>query len=120
MKLLLDMNIPLKYESLLKDKGIMVLRWSDVGSPNAQDVEIMDYARMNDFVVLTFDLDFSAILSTTHELRPSIAQVRASIINAEQAVDLIVTALIRNSDDLDKGAILSIDIEKSRIHLLPL
>ena len=61
MRILLDMNIPKKYATLLSDKGIMVLRWSDVGAPNAPDVEIMAYARKNNYIVLTCDLDFSAI-----------------------------------------------------------
>ena len=63
MKILLDMNVPLKYVSLLDKRGIKVLRWSNIGSPNADDVEIMEYARENDYIVMTCDLDFSAILS---------------------------------------------------------
>ena len=61
MKILIDMNIPYKYTSLLMLKGIEALRWSDVGSPDATDMEIMSYARDNDFIVLTCDLDFGAI-----------------------------------------------------------
>jgi predicted nuclease of predicted toxin-antitoxin system len=120
MKVLLDMNIPFKYAELLTNKGIDCIRWSDIGSPNATDTEIMEYARNNDFIVLTFDLDFSAILSMTHELKPSIAQIRASVLYADKAVDLISTALLRHTDDLQKGAILSIDLKKARIRLLPL
>ena len=120
MKILLDMNIPLKYAELLKNKGVDCIRWSDIGSPTAADTEIMEYARNNDFIVLTFDLDFSAILSMTHELKPSIAQIRASVIYADRAVDLISNALLRHEDDLQKGAILSIDLNKARIRLLPL
>ena len=120
MKLLLDMNIPLKYAALLSDKGIESLRWSAVGSPKASDREIMKYASDNNLIVLTFDLDFSTILSSTHNLKPSIIQVRASILNAEQTVDFIAEALLRNMHDLDKGAILTIDSKKSRLRLLPL
>jgi len=120
MKLLLDMNIPLKYAELLSKKGIELMRWSDVGAPDAADAEIMAYARDNDFIVLTNDLDFGAILSVTHDLKPSVAQVRASILHADQAVDLIATALYRFDDDLKRGAILSVDIKNARLRLLPL
>ena len=120
MKILLDMNIPLKYAELLTNKGINCIRWSDIGSPNTSDIKIMEYASNHDFIVLTFDLDFSAILSVTHELKPSIAQIRASIRHAEKAADLISNALLQNADDLKKGAILSIDLKKARIRLLPL
>ena len=40
MKILFDMNIPLKYAAMLMERGIESLRWSDVGSPYATDDEI--------------------------------------------------------------------------------
>ena len=120
MIVLLDMNIPLKYSSLLADRGIQSLRWSDIGAPNASDKEIMAYARENNCIVLTCDLDFSAILSATHDQKPSVAQIRASVLHAERAVDLVASALIQNADEMDKGAILSIDSKKARLRLLPL
>jgi predicted nuclease of predicted toxin-antitoxin system len=120
MKILLDMNIPFKYSALLSERGIIAVRWSDVGMPNATDTEIMEYAVNHDYIVLTCDLDFGAILSATQSITPSVAQIRASVINAEQAVDLIEVALKSNADDLKKGAILSIDIKGSRLRILPL
>ena len=90
MKLLLDMNIPLKYLSLLKDKNFEVLHWSEAGDPKASDSQIMEFARENDFIIVTYDLDFSAILSNTHDLKPSVVQIRATVPNAAQIVDLVV------------------------------
>jgi predicted nuclease of predicted toxin-antitoxin system len=58
MKVLLDMNIPHKFGALLTQKGVDFLRWSDVGLPSAPDIEIMSYARLHNYVVLTYDLDF--------------------------------------------------------------
>jgi len=55
MKLLLDMNIPLKYSTLFDNNGVEYLRWSVVGSPNAPDEEIMAFARENNLIVLTYD-----------------------------------------------------------------
>ena len=120
MKLLMDMNIPLKYSALLNERSIESLRWSEVGSPDATDEEIMLYARKHDLIVLTCDLDFGAILSNSHELKPSVVQIRASVIHAERAVDMIVSAINSNSADLEKGAILSIELKKARLRLLPL
>ena len=120
MKLLLDMNIPLKYAHLLTAKGFDVLSWSDIGVIHAADAEIMAYARANEYVVLTFDLDFSAILSATNALKPSVVQIRVSIPHAGQVVDLIAAAMLKYSDDLASGAVLSINMKKARIRLLPL
>ena len=120
MKLLLDMNIPLKYASLLEKRGFKPIFWSDVGSPSAADAEITDYARRNNYVVLTYDLDFSAILSVTHEQKPSVIQIRASVVQAEIAADLIASALFQNANAMENGAIMSIGLKKSRLRLLPL
>ena len=120
MKILLDMNVPLDYAMLLSERGFNALRWSDVGAPNAADAEIMEYARKHDYIVLTYDLDFSAILSVTHERKPSIAQIRVSDIYAGQVADIIKNNLNQYADEMKKGAILSIDFKKARLRLLPL
>ena len=120
MKLLLDMNIPLRYASLLKEKGFEVLHWSNVGNPRALDNQIMAYAQEHDFIVVTYDLDFSAILAVTHDLKPSVVQVRAALPPATQIVDLITIAISQNRDSLQGGAILTIDVKKARVRLLPL
>ena len=120
MKILLDMNIPLKYAPLLEKKGFTVLRWSDVGRANASDDVIMAYARENGFIVLTYDLDFSAMLSATHAYKPSIVQIRATIPNSDLIVELIATAMLQNKDSLASGAILTIDPKKARLRMLPL
>ena len=120
MKLLLDMNIPIKYMDLLTKRGIKTMKWSDIGAPNAGDMEIIAYAQENNFVILTCDLDFSTLLSITHDLKPSIVQIRASFQHPERIADLTVTTLNKYSEELTKGAIISIDLKKSRIRSLPL
>ena len=120
MKLLLDMNIPQKYVNLLKGKNFDVIHWSEIGDPRALDSQIMVYAQEHDFVVVTYDLDFSAMLSNTHDLKPSVVQIRAVLPNAAQIVDLMTAAILQNESNLQKGAILTIDLVKSRFRMLPL
>jgi len=66
MKLLVDMNLSPRWVKMLGDTGIEAVHWSTVGAANAPEAEIMAYAGANGYVVLTHDLDFSAILATTH------------------------------------------------------
>ena len=120
MKLLLDMNIPLKYANLLKEKDFEVLHWTEVGEPKTLDSHIMAYAREHNLIVLTYDLDFSAILSTTRDLKPSVVQIRATLPDAAQVVELTAAAILQNEINLQSGAILTIDFKKSRVRLLPL
>ncbi len=59
MKLLIDMNLSPRWVSVLGDAGIDSVHWSALGAHDATDSQIMAYARANDYVVLTHDLDFS-------------------------------------------------------------
>ena len=119
MKTLLDMNLPPRWAELLTKKGIESLHWHKIGAPDADDMEIMAYAYSNDYIVLTCDLDFSAILSATHGLKPSVVQIRAMCFQ-EETVDLLADVLIQSASELEKGAILVVDFKKNRLRSLPL
>ena len=120
MKLLLDMNMPPKLVGELASKGINAVHWYSVGAPDASDAEIISHAKDNDYVVVTHDLDFSAILSVTHGVKPSVIQIRAQGIDFEQVAMLIATAVSYYADDILHGAILSLDTDRARLHILPL
>ncbi len=76
MKLLVDMNLSPRWIAHLVESGWEAVHWSTVGKGNASDSEIMAYAAENDCIVLTHDLDFSAILAATHGQKPSVVQIR--------------------------------------------
>ena len=77
MKLLIDMNLSPRWVPFLAASQIEAAHWSTVGAVKATDTEIMAYARQHGHVVLTHDLDFSAILAATHGTRPSVVQIRS-------------------------------------------
>ncbi|MEQ1559922.1 MAG: DUF5615 family PIN-like protein [Methyloglobulus sp.] len=47
------MNLSPRWIGLLAGVGIEAKHWSTLGASNAPDAEIMAYARVNDYVVLT-------------------------------------------------------------------
>ena len=61
MNILLDMNIPDVWEGFLCDAGHSAIHWSRVGNIRAMDNEIMKWARENNHVVFTHDLDFDSV-----------------------------------------------------------
>lgn len=75
MKLVVDMNLSPRWITFLSEAGFEAKHWSTLGAGNAPDSEIMLFARTNDYVVLTHDLDFSAILAATHGDKPSVVQI---------------------------------------------
>jgi predicted nuclease of predicted toxin-antitoxin system len=120
MRLLIDMNLSPRWMSFLSGAGIESAHWSTVGAANAPDVEIMAYASSNEYVVLTHDLDFSAILATTHGEKPSVVQIRADDVSVEAIGKPVVDALQQMSSELDAGALLTIDPKRTRLRVLPL
>ena len=74
----------------------------------------------NDYVIVTCDLDFSAILSVMRGRKPSVVQVRARYMPLNDLADMVIKSINQNIDDLNSGAILTSDAKKSRSRLLPL
>jgi len=120
VKVLVDMNLSPRWVQTLGIAGIEASHWSTVGIANAPDTEIMAYASAFGYVVLTQDLDFSAILASTADRKPSVVQIRSAEVSPDAIGRQVVTALLQVAGELDAGALLTIDPNKSRFRLLPL
>jgi predicted nuclease of predicted toxin-antitoxin system len=120
MKILLDMNLTPRWVQFLHAAGFESSHWSQVGNADAHDQEIMEYAASHDFVVLTQDLDFSAILAATKGKKPSVIQLRAQNLTPEAAGTTIISALRHSIAELEAGALLTVDVNRTRIRVLPL
>ncbi len=120
MKLLVDRYLSPRWIGLLNDSGVQTVHWSLVGRTDAPDSEIMAYARANDYVVLTHDLDFGAILAATHGEMPSVVQIRAEDVSPDVIGGKVVAALRQMESELQAGALLTVDPNRTRMRLLPL
>jgi predicted nuclease of predicted toxin-antitoxin system len=120
MKLLIDMNLPPRWVAIFSSAGYESIHWSSIGAPTASDREIMAWARVNSYVVFTHDLDFSALLAATQEEGPSVIQVRTQNILPEAIGNLVINALNQFQDEIEKGAIITLDPIRARVRILPL
>ena len=120
MKLVVDVNLPPKWVEFLATRGIQAVHWSSVGDLRATDVEIMDWARAGGYVVLTSDLDFSALPATSSAGGPSVLQVRTQDVFPESLGALVVRVLQEQSEALESGAIVTIDEIAARVRILPI
>lgn len=120
MKLLVDMNLSPRWADELRRHGYVAAHWSAFGPPDAADTVIMAYARLNDFVVLTHDLDFGAILAATNWERPSVVQLRADDNSPEAIGTIVLTALRQTELDLAAGALVTVEPARMRVRILPL
>lgn len=120
MRLLIDMNLSPRWVGYLAGAGLEAVHWSSLGDPSATDAELMAHASAHGFVVLTHDLDFSAILAATEGHEPSVVQIRAGDTSPETIGLPVVAALRQMQAELLEGALLTVDLKRTRMRLLPL
>lgn len=120
MRLLVDMNLSPRWTGFLAGAGIEAAHWSALGAATAPDAEIMAFAKTHDYVVLTHDLDFSAILAATQGAKPSVVQIRSGDVSPDAVGPAVVDAVRQMADDLERGALLTVEPNRRRIRLLPL
>ena len=120
MKLLVDMNLSPSWVGRLARHGFEAVHWSTIGLATAPDVEILTWANERQFVVITNDLDFSAILAASAGASPSVVQIRTQDLLSDEAVSTVARALKVHREDIERGALLSIDEGGTRVRMLPL
>ena len=120
MKLLVDMNLSPRWIVFLTQHGVEAIHWTAVGASTALDTEIMAYARIHAYVVLTHDLDFGAILARQQGAKPSVIQIRAELVGPEVIGTAILAVLDQLGLELEAGALITVDPKHTRVRVLPL
>jgi predicted nuclease of predicted toxin-antitoxin system len=120
MKLLIDMNLSPLWVEFFAGNGWHAVHWSHVGDPRATDQEIMAWARTQNHVVLTHDLDFGAILAVTKTNSPSVLQIRAQELFPEHLGKLMLDVLVQFQGMLERGALITVDESTARARILPI
>ena len=75
MKFLIDNQLPPKLAQWITTQGYDVAHVQDIGLADAPDIEILEFAANNRYVLVSKDEDFLH-LSLTHRGRPQIVWVR--------------------------------------------
>ena len=118
--LLLDMNMAVDWIAFLRAEGFAVVRWSNIGDARAPDDEIMAWAKANQFIVITQDLDYGTLLALTHADGPSVIQMRGSLVMPDSSGTFLVNSLRANETELEQGALIVMDEFRARVRVLPL
>jgi predicted nuclease of predicted toxin-antitoxin system len=85
VKLLVDMNLSPSWVDRLARHRFEAVHWSTIGAATAPDSEILTWANEHGFVVITNDLDFSAILAASARPTPSVVQLRTQDLLSDEA-----------------------------------
>ena len=114
------MNVSPEWVPVLQKHGWEAVHWASVGDPRATDRDMMDWAVTHQYVVFTHDLDFGTMLALSHDVGPSVLQVRAENILPGDLDSSVVAALNQHETDLSSGALVVVDESRSRVRVLPI
>ena len=120
LKIVLDMNLSPSWVTIFEQHGYSASHWFAIGDPRATDPEIMGWAKTNQHIVFTHDLDFGRLLALTQADGPSVIQVRTQDVSPASLETVILTALKSCGAQLEAGALVVVDENKLRIRILPL
>jgi predicted nuclease of predicted toxin-antitoxin system len=120
MKLLVDVSLSPAWVDALRRAGFDSVHWSEVGDVRAPDAQLLAWAKANDRWVFTHDLDFGAILAATGAKAPSVIQLRAQDVLPDRMLALVVQSIEEYREELESGALISLDDVAARARILPL
>jgi predicted nuclease of predicted toxin-antitoxin system len=120
MKILADIHISPRTVDYLQTIGHDVLRVDSILPANAKDYEIVEFASKSERVILTQDLDFSAIIALSKSMKPSLISLRLSSSRIEFVNEILERILPQLEKEIVYGVIVSVEDERVRIRRLPL
>jgi predicted nuclease of predicted toxin-antitoxin system len=119
MRFVIDMNLTPQWVDHLESLGYDAIHWSNVGEPDASDEDIVAWAREHDFIVLTRDLDFAAIVAISGSTKPSVVQLRSGGTLPAHVGSAVTEAIQGSRADLIAGALLTVEAGRTRLRILP-
>jgi len=91
----------------------------EVGLATAEDDAILQKARAERRIVVTFDADFHTMLALSGGTEPSVIRIRIEGLRAEPLVELLVWVLRECREYLEDGALVSVRPSGVRLRKLP-
>lgn len=120
LRFLVDMNLSPKTVTNLQQHGWDIIRVSQILPMDAEDSEILEFARQDNRVIITQDLDFSSLLALGNYQRPSLITLRLSNPDPEIITQKLLENIFHISEDLMEGCAITIDDKRIRVRRLPI
>lgn len=115
LRLLGNMNISPKTITALQGHGWDIVRVSDLLPVHAPDADILELARRENRVVVTQDLDFSALVALAGLNQPSLVTLRLSDSDPDRVTERLQTVLPKIEDRLQQGCAATVEDTAVRI-----
>ena len=119
MRFLADMNVGMPVVEWLRSRSFDAWHLREKGLQRMENGDIFQRASAEDRIVLTFDLDFSEILSLSDGETSTIV-FRLRIRGSQHVIRRLATVLEESTEALENGAIISVEDWRHRVRPLPL
>ena len=120
MRLLADLHIAPRTGQFLRSLGHDVLRVTDLLPATASNESIVERAGQDQRIILTQDLDMTAIIALSRRQYPSLVTLRLSSVRIEFVNTILQRTLPVLEHDLQQGALVTIEDSRVRLRRLPL
>jgi predicted nuclease of predicted toxin-antitoxin system len=120
MKLLLDQGLPRSAATLLREAGYDAVHVGELGLSAADDPDLLQKARDEQRIVVTLDADFHALLALSGASSPSVIRIRIEGLRGEAMAALLQAVLEPCAGDLEQGAVVTVQEDRTRVRRLPL
>jgi predicted nuclease of predicted toxin-antitoxin system len=120
IQLLADMNISPQTVTFLQQQGWDMIRVSEVLPATASDSEILEFARREERVIVTQDLDFSTLLALSGYNQPSLITLRLLASDPDTVNQKLIEVLPTIKQELEEGCAVTIEDTAVRIRRLPI
>ncbi len=104
----------------MREAGMDAVHVGEIGYSTADDSVILQKGRDEERIVITLDADFHALLALSQSTYPSVIRIRIEGLYGAKAAELIQNVLTLCSDDLEHGAVVTVQPKRIRIRRLPL
>jgi predicted nuclease of predicted toxin-antitoxin system len=120
MRFLADAGVSPKTVEFLKQLGHEAIHVRTLALQRAPDRELVERARADHSVVVTFDLDFGDILALGVLDKPSVVIFRLADERADTVNQRLSTVLTERLADLESGALILVEDSRYRVRKLPI
>lgn len=120
MKIPIDVNLSPLWISYFASAGLEAVHWVQIGSCSAPDSAILEYAGSRGMVLFTHDLDFGTLLSHRGLRGPSVIQVRGQDVLPASIGPVALQAISSARSHLEQGALVTVELNKCRVRILPI
>jgi len=120
MRFVADMGISPQTVKFLNESSHNAIHLHEQSLDRMSDPEILDKARKEARIVLAHDLDFGELMAASKALLPSIIIFRLRNMASYRVNNYLEQVIEGYTDELEKGAIISVTDGQIRIRNLPI